>query len=359
MKTKAINQLTSAFLAMFVVLMFAFSACSSDDSGDDPPAPEYSDDAFPPGYVWTEADYPSLTAPLSINEDVGKGSPILKVTELHKGDFHVTATRVFADWHTRAVRNPTGCGSEEHEWHKYDFWSDEVPNCIATFYNGLCTNRDLNYDPGWSNTTEKKFKFVDHGVKNLKIVTPSFNYNPSSGGEFLIYKNFEIKDSNWTDVYLSMERDWIVGDDITRMEGEATVEIYKKVGVSQINTTEFTETLGLDLGVEIEGISAEINQTFTTTSTQTSAFTTEDSIKEVRHYNIPPNEQWRYITLYGIERFKFTNANGVDWTSTSLVINPLGMVENKKKTFLMIVKYTANSNKIISNELFEIGDNLN
>ena len=39
MKTKAINQLTSALLAMFVIIMFAFSACSSDDGGDDPDDP--------------------------------------------------------------------------------------------------------------------------------------------------------------------------------------------------------------------------------------------------------------------------------------------------------------------------------
>ncbi len=36
MKTKAINQLTSALLAMFAIILFAFSACSSDDPDPDP-----------------------------------------------------------------------------------------------------------------------------------------------------------------------------------------------------------------------------------------------------------------------------------------------------------------------------------
>ena len=38
MKTNAINQLTSALTALFVILMFAFSACSSDDDPSDDPS---------------------------------------------------------------------------------------------------------------------------------------------------------------------------------------------------------------------------------------------------------------------------------------------------------------------------------
>ena len=35
MKTKTIYQTTAAILAMFVIMLFSFSACSSDDSSDD------------------------------------------------------------------------------------------------------------------------------------------------------------------------------------------------------------------------------------------------------------------------------------------------------------------------------------
>ena len=71
MKTKNIYQTTTAILAMFVMMLFVFSACSTDDDSD----PTYGD-SYPPGYVWPADDYPSLTAPAGINSNVGIGDPV-------------------------------------------------------------------------------------------------------------------------------------------------------------------------------------------------------------------------------------------------------------------------------------------
>ena len=358
MKTTAILKPTAAILAMFVIMLFAFSACSSDDDSDPSPDPiNYSDDAFPPGYVWAASDYPSLTAPISINTNIGIGPPILTVTKIYKGDFNVTATAVKADWSARIVRDPSWCGSEEHSWDYYNEWSYLLPNCQATYYNGTCTNKDLNYNIGWGQTVEKYFKFVDHGIWQYLFVTPSYNIN-NNGEEFLVYKQFELIQDDWPELYLSMERDWIKGPEDIRSEGKADVTISKVTGVEQSTTSAFTNTLGLTAGVELEGISASINQTFTTSGSETNTFYTIDTKTETLYYNIPANELWRYITLYGVERFKFTQLNGEDWSSTSLVANPFGNVENKVKTFLMIVKYNATNKKAISSELIEIGDGI-
>jgi hypothetical protein len=97
-----------------------------------------------------------------------------------------------------------------------------------------------------------------------------------------------------------------------------------------------------------------LNATFSTTTSHTVNLTEIEETTETRYYNVPANEQWRYITIYGVERYKFTDISGNNWTSDYLDFNYLGSVDNNVRTFLMIVKYNAGSDIPYSSDLIEI-----
>ena len=188
-------------------------------------------------------------------------------------------------------------------------------------------------------------------------------------------QNFSVSTSGWSsshdytckiwydppsqpDLYISMVRTWVVGkeadDDVIRTEGETDITMRTLTGVQVSNTKSFTETWGMSGTVTIDAISLGLTATFSTTTSQTITLTNIKEKTVVNHYKVPANEQWRYITIYGIEKYIFTDENGNAWTSSNLLFNYLGSVDNNVRTFLMIVKYKAGSDKPYSSEFIDV-----
>ena len=124
-------------------------------------------------------------------------------------------------------------------------------------------------------------------------------------------------------------------------------------GVEITHTETFTKTTGWSAGIAIEGISAGLSQTFENSSSHTVSLETESETTETKVYDVPANERWRFIQLYGLDRYLFTDAQGNAWSSPTLGIRSLGRIDNKVRNVLMVVKYRGTATAAYAAQLLE------
>ncbi len=122
---------------------------------------------------------------------------------------------------------------------------------------------------------------------------------------------------------------------------------------AQIHT--IGETLSLGASASFYGVSTSIEKTFSSETTNSIEFSTEITNTTKSTYTIPANETWRFMTLYGVERYLFTDSDGNDWSSTNLELaQGLGFIENKVRTHLMVAKFRNNQSLAYSVEFVDM-----
>jgi len=336
-------------LSLFAVaiLVVAWSGCGEDD---DPVKPGPTEDLYAPGTEWGGGDWPTLIAP-EFGEDVQIGEEIPRVTAPYAGDFIPSVNCVQGtDWVMRVTRPEAICDAWQQWVFNTYYWSDALPKMDYNFkfhWTCLVSNSKLEaYDVSWPRTENKDLTLMQNGVWVSNQVLPSFTRNHGGNG-YRIARSFTLPAQG--QLFLSMAHHWVqgIGADADRTFPEGPIEIQHRVksGVSLSTTETFTKTTGWNAGIDIKGISAGLNQTFETSTSHTVALEEERETIEIRNYEIPGNEQWRYIQLYGVERYSFTDADGNSWESPRLVIRSLGSVDNKIRNVLMIVKYRAGATR--------------
>ena len=352
MKIKSIMRVISASITLLAFFMFLFIGCSKDDANDE-------SDAFSPGYTWPEGDYPSLTAP-EFNDAPTIGDPVLTLTAKHAGEFSPLLLQYLGkNWHGNVNYNQVLCDDDTRNWSADgELWNTELPSQHLYFdLSWLCGDEDFTYnanDFGWD--ISRRFLLMEEGEWS----SSEFEYEAviATPGEITTLRTkFNQVLTGYPDLHMSIHRDWIYeyGTDVIR-SGEGTREITTetKTGVVDTQISTISETLQLGAEVSYGPVSASINQTFsseTTNQIEFSEFTTK-TITET--YIIPADETWRFITLYGVERYSFTDINGDQWGSPNLVTEELGYIEDHVRTFLMIVKYKSTSVSPINSELIEL-----
>lgn len=355
MKTKNFMQRIGACITFIALIMLVIIGCSKDNTDDD-------SDAFTAGHIWPAGDYPSLVAP-DFNDSPVIGLPILTLTAKHVGDFSPKIKAIEGENWKGDITRIEGwyCNDEKVS---FDFspdklWSSGLP--IRNYYFDyvfpeLCDDSELkNYDISWPETSPKRFKLMEYGnwitdemvVKNDDYVG-DYHYRITRKFNQIIPQ---------PELYMSLHRDWIYesGTDVVQSgEGNREIITYSKTGVVETQMTKITETLELGAEASYGGVSASINQTFSNESTDQIEFSQIDSKEIKEYYMIPANETWRFITLYGVERYSFTDSNGNEWVSPNLVTDELGFIEDHVRTFVMIVKYKSTSVSAFASELIEI-----
>ena len=328
---------------------------------DDPAGPTKEDeDSFPPGTEWGGGDWPSLISP-AFDQNVAFGAGVPTVTAEYQEAFTPTLTAVQGyHWILRITRPETLCDA----WYQWEtaplYWSHELPRFDYHFnfhWSCLVSNSSLtNYDVSWPLTDTHKFTLMQNGQWIFDHSVPQAAAL-EGGNWYYISRRFTLPAQ--PTLYLSVMRCWVQASgadaDRTFPEGPITITHRQKSGVKLATTTTFTETVGWNVGINIEGICAGLNQTFQTETSHTASFENEVEIVETREYDVPENEQWRYIQLYGVERYCFTDAAGNDWSSPNLVPKNLGNIDNAVRNVLMIVKYKGASKIPYSSEYIENG----
>lgn len=334
---------------LFVVLVtsclvFVWSGCGEDG----PVKPEVDPGIYEPGTQWGGGDWPSLISP-GFNESVIIGDPIPRFTAPYEGDFIPTLNAIQGkDWYLKITRPELLC-TAWYAWQTYGYyWSYDLPKLTYHFnFDWTCfvSNSTLtNYDVSWPLTENKDLKLMQNGQWLTAQTLPT--YTRSVGGnDYQIERRFELVPQ--PTLYLSMAHCWVQGSgtdaDRTFPEGQIEITHRIKSGVQLSTTTTFTKTAGWSAGIDIKGISAGLNQTFEDVTSHTVSLEDEVETTETRSYDIPANEQWRYIQLYGVERYFFSDAEGTSWESPSLKTRSLGTIDNAVRNVLMIVKYRGGS----------------
>ena len=355
MKTKAINQLTSALLAMFVIILFAFSACSSDD----PPGPVPIDDDpdvsyYNPGETIPGDDFPYITMPQLITSvmDVGDeiGEPVLADVAKWKGDLVLNPQRFRAQSFTGLIKRYTGdaCTDPEFSWYDSNSWTDDIASSDFTFNPSglLCfasTSRVVGSDWKWVNPTNKKF-MIDGEWK--QFLTQA-GYFIKGGYEY--YKSTNAYLFPDVDIYMSKHRLWELDHD-ENFTGPYDY-IFKRTTFSGIcsTTTEITSwsvTAGI-AGELAEGLVGSLSATYGETNINSTTVKEEITTSKTTTYKIPAGERWRFITLKGIERYTFTNSEGNPWESDNTIKSVfefdqnynIGLINNHTTTLHLIIKY--------------------
>lgn len=353
------------FALMSVYLIIMFSGCSKDEPT--PTEPNTQSDAYPPGYVWPAGDYPSLTAPAQLTDNVTIGHPIRAYTAINNGKFKPKLNALYNEnWVVRIYRTESALCELWYQWtFGTGYWSHEIPVKRyefdwPSFPFDCFWHTDSYVDKGgqdfWPTTQTKSYLLMENGTWYTTTMDFWLNNQSWKGDSYDVWVRFTPHTQ--PDLYISMVRTWVVGqkadDDVIRTEGEAEVTVNRLRGVEISNTNEFTETWSMAAGVNIEGISASLNATFSSSTSHTVTLSEIEETTETRYFNVPSNEQWRYITIYGVERYLFTDIDGNAWTSDYLDCNYLGMIDNNVRTFLMIVKYNAGTSKPYSTELVDV-----
>ena len=345
----------STFFLLVIMLYFIsmLSGCGEENTVSPTEV-----DPYAPGKEWGGGDWPSLKSP-SFGDNIIIGAGIPTVTAEYKTDFHPTLTAVRGtDWYIKIIRPEALC-TAWYSWQTYGpNWSYELPRFTYHFnFDWTCFNSNstlTNYDVSWPLTETKSFMLMQNGTWILPQSCPSIRRSVG-GNNYDIIRNFTLPTQ--PKLYLSMVRVWVqgIGSDADRTfpEGPITITQRIKNGVSKSTTEEFVKTTGWSAGIDIKGICAGLNQTFQNSTSHTATFDQETETTETREYNVPANEQWRYIQIYGVERYVFTNSLGEIWTSPDLIANYLGDIDNSVRNVLMIVKYKAGSNKPYSSEFIE------
>lgn len=348
------NKFAFFFSAILVYVILILPGCNKDN-----PVEPTDSDSYTPGREWGGGDWPSLISP-AFGENVIIGDPIPTVTAEYKSDFHPTLTAVQGkDWYLK-IRRPEALCEAWYAWQTYGLnWSYELPKLTYHFnFSWTCFNSNstlTNYDVSWPTTETHDFLFMQNGTwipsQSLPTITRSVG-----GNDYKIERSFQLPTQ--PKLYLSMVRCWVQGTgsdaDRTFPEGHITITQTIKNGVSRSTTTEFVKTTNLSAGIDIKGISASLNVTFTNSTTYTATFEQETETTETREYDVPANEQWRYIQLYGVERYVFTDSSGNNWKSPNLIENYLGRIDNSVRNVLMIVKYKMNGKMPYASEIIEI-----
>ena len=362
MKTKAINQLTSALLAMFVIIMFAFSACSSDDSNDDPPAPDPTPIGYQPGDVIPAGDYPSITFP-NKNQFVQQliGAPVYGGSHLYNGEFHVIINRAQSDnWHLKGYRpNTTLCTwGNRNIYPNGTFWSNALPTVTFSWNSAwpTCNSQSKTVNLSWD---EAKVP-LGHSKITRKLLDgqewePVIVGNIQKIGDYTYTSLYSLPDTP-PKVYISFDRDWKVANDDTYSQGSRTHLNTTFVGFETTEINEFTTTLGIEVEAEYDNSLASIKTTLNAEweNQITNSHTwTEESFEQKEHnFTVPQGEEWRYIKLQGNVKYYFSDENGDKWESEYLKIGNFPIltgIDNTTKEYLM--KYKSGVNKAYSVEL--------
>jgi hypothetical protein len=327
-------------------------ACGDGAAGPIPPE-------LGPGTEWGGGDWPSLISP-ALDEDVIIGDPVPKVTVPYDGDFKPLLNAVQGqDWLIRITRPETLCDTQVDKYPTGSHWSYELP--VYNYFFDPCVgyyDSELkNYDASWQLTDNHRFKLMQNGQWLGRHQVPHHHF--TSDNHYDVDRWFTLPAQ--PDLYMSMVHAWVVGagadSDRIFVEGAVTIEHRVQSGVEITDTKTFTETTGWSAGIDIKGISASLSQTFEKQSSHTVSLETQTETIETKVYEVPANERWRFIQLYGVDRYLFTDANGDRWDSETLRIRSLGNVDNKTRNVLMIVKYRGGSNALYATEVLEVLDN--
>jgi hypothetical protein len=347
MKTKAL------LLTMFLVIL-AF-ACKKDD------------DAFPPGHVWKAGDYPSLTAPAEM-DNVGIGEPVFVKSAKHAGTFKPTIKAVKGNnWVVKITRRESALCETWYQWtFPSEYWSNEIPVKKYEFkwpsFPWDCywhNNSSLNLGGQhlWPKTEVKTLTLMMNGEWYPSITLPSFGKR-WSGDDYDVSLKFNL--GAQPDLYIGKVRTWVVypGDEYDQyeLEGTYTIKTIHKTGASITNSSTFSTTLGLGASVPIKGITVDINKSWTNTYGESITVSEESSIEKTKTFTVPAGERWRFITVYGVERYSFTTKEGTSWAEESgyFELQSLGNFDNIVRTFLMVVKYRDGSVKAYSSDLIDV-----
>jgi hypothetical protein len=344
-----------------LVLVAGLMVLSIGCGEDDPAGPTNDDDDdYPPGTQWGGGDWPSLISP-TFGQNVTIGADVPTVTALYQENFTPTLTAVRGDHWILKITRPESLCDAWSQWETFGlYWSYALPRFDYHFnFDWICfvSNSTLtNYDVSWPMTETQKFTLMQNGQWVASQALPQISRS-EGGNTYRINRSFTLPTQ--PPLYLSVLRCWVQGSgpdaDRTFPEGPITITHRQKSGVKLATTTTFTETVGWSAGINIEGICAGLNQTFETSTSHTASFESEVEITETREYDVPENEQWRYIQLYGVERYCFTDAAGATWTSPYLIPKNLGTIDNAVRNVLMVVKYRGASKAPYSSEFIETG----
>ncbi len=348
------KKLTLFIVFFFVYFVLQFSGCGGKNNDSVTPTPEVND--FPPGYEWGGGDWPSLKSPEFGQEPIF-GSPVPAVTAIFQGNFLPRLTNLQGNAWTIQIKWVGGIfGScQLTETKNYEiYWSCSLPTTEWRFTSLFCDNT-FNSPICWEPGSVHKFELVKNGAWLLQHDNEDKDTIEIGDNTYYITRNFTLAEQ--PDVYLTMSRNWVKGsgtsDDVTRSEGHTSITVTHLSGVIRESTTEMGVTLGLDVGYTTGGLGASISATFEYSTSHSVTFEDQLKIEETREYDIPANERWRMITVYGVERYYFSDASGNNWESDALACKTLGQVDNTTRTVLMLVKYISGSSKPYSTEFIE------
>lgn len=354
MKTKALF-----FTVILVIVVFA---CKKD-----------KEEAFPPGHVWIAGDYPSLTAPLNEMDNVGIGEPVFVKSAKHVGTFKPTINAVKSiKWVVKITRTESAMCETWYQWtFNSEYWSYSIPEKKYKFewpsFPYDCSWQNDSYlnkggQDFWPKTEVKTLSLMQNGTWYTTITCPSFNkYWSGKGNDYSVSLKFDLPTQ--PDLYIGKVRTWVVFPgseyDEYELEGTYSIKTIHKTGVSKTNSSTFSTTLGLSASVPIQSITLDINKSWTKTYGESITVTEETSEEKTKTFTVPEGERWRFITIYGVERYTFTTSEGTAWTSDYLDLQSLGNFDNIIRTFLMVVKYKEGSVKSYSSDLIDAATMIN
>ena len=345
------------YLLVLSCLVVMSPGCGDDDPVKPPPPEDHSND---PGIEWGGGDWPSVMSP-EFNDNVILGDGVPAITAMYQSKFTPTLSAVRGTaWYIKITRPEAVCTA----WYSWSLvgsdWSYEIPNMTYKFnFNWSCfvSNSTLtDYDVCWPLTETKQLTLMENGQWITAQTLPTYSKNVGGNG-YRIERKFTLPSQ--PALHLSMVRHWVQGSgpsgDRTFVEGPVKIEITERTGVNESHTTTFTKTMGASAGLDVKGISLGLNASFQNVTTHTVALEKEVEVKETRDYDVPAGEQWRYIQLYGVERYVFSNSEGAHWVSPTLQATNLGSVDNAVRNVLMIVKYKGGFGRPHASEFIENG----
>lgn len=336
---------------------FTLKVTASDGlSASKPMTIDIAPDIYAPGTEWGGGDWPTLVAP-ALSQDVIIGDPVPRVTVPYDGDFQPLLNAVQGQgWHLRITRPETLCDTRVSKYPTGLHWSYALPT-FTYFFDpcfGYYDSELKDFDVSWPLTINYRLLLMQNGFwLTGDLYLPRYWY--IGGNSYYVDRWFKLPAQ--PDLHLSMVHAWVVreGADGDRIfvEGPVTIEHQVVSGVNLSSTETFTTTTAWSAGIDVKGISASLSQTFERSSSHTVSLDTESTTTETKYYDVATNERWRFIQLYGVDRYLFTDVDGNSWTSPYLVPKSLGSVDNKVRNVLMIVKYRGGSSTPFAVEVIE------
>jgi len=360
MKTKTINRLTGALLAMFIIILFALNACSSDD-----PAPVPDPDPVITSWVLPAGDFPSVAISKEGNEPV-IGDPIKTITKIHVGDFSpkVNAYKGMG-WHGIVKYDLPSflgvCGEETEEWSIDEgdlLWSNNLPEQTVkiVFPTSLCADQTITLKAdqlGWTKTeaNAQRWRIMEDGTWYKDY----FNHDDGDGVVDFSWKTI-ISGKEWVrtsfkqlthpDLYITMERDYEIfpgNDEIFQGGRSYEVKTTNALGVVETQINTMGASLSVDVSAGYGPVSGSINATVYAESSNELAINKFESKETTVNWTVPEGEKWRNLRLTKVERYYFSDSEGKRWDSENLDFEELGELKNYIGTNYYEIHYKDNN----------------